>query len=382
MEAGLVKRTEEILLDLIAIPSVSPMSNQPVIDYAMSLLDPRLWRFHHDSYRDAAGTPKSNLIALTKNAVNPRAELAFVCHTDTVPFEAGWAEAVHPVLRCGRVYGRGSCDVKGYLACVLAALSDLDMSSLCQPLALILTADEEVGCLGAKRLAAQGAISVRHMLIGEPTGLQPVRAGKGYALAAITVRGREAHSAFPSKGHSAIYDAARVVSALERVAKELERYEDPAFDPPFTTLNIGLIHGGTAKNIVPGECRLVVEWRPVSGQDPNMAADLIRGELAALRASFEGFDAEFEPQRMDPPFSPSPASDLSTFLAENTAMPPGAISFGSEAAHLSRLAEEVVVFGPGDMGVAHKTGEFVPVAELDQCVACLKRVITRFCGFA
>jgi acetylornithine deacetylase len=381
MGAG-VKRAEEILLDLIAIPSVSAMSNRPVIEYAMRHLDPRFWRFHQDSYKDDAGTPKSNLIALTKNALNDRAELAFVCHTDTVPFEADWAEAIHPVLRCGRVYGRGSCDVKGYLACVLAALSEVDATSLDKPLALILTADEEVGCLGAKRLAAQGAISARRMLIGEPTGLRPVRAGKGYALGAITVHGLEAHSAFPSKGRSAIYDAARVVSAVERVAKELEKDEDQGFDPPFTTLNVGLIQGGTAKNIVPGECRLVVEWRPIPGQDPNLAADRIRKELAALRASFPGFKADLEIQRIDPPFSPSATSDLSTFLSENTALPPGTISFGSEAAHLSPLTEEVVVFGPGDMGVAHKTGEFVPVAELDGCVACLKRAITRFCGFA
>ena len=101
-----------------------------------------------------------------------------------------------------------------------------------------------------------------------------------------------------------------------------------------------------------------------------------------LRTSFEGFNADFELQRMDSPFRPSSISDLCTFLAENTAMAPGTISFGSKAAHLSRSAEEVVVFGPGDMGVAHKTGEFVPVAELDRCVACLKRAITRFCGFA
>jgi acetylornithine deacetylase len=377
-----VKRVEELLLDLIAIPSVSPISNQPVIEYAMRHLDSRFWRFHQDGYKDEAETPKSNLIALSKNAPNDRAELAFVCHTDTVPFEADWAEAVHPTLHAGRIYGRGSCDVKGYLACVLAALSDLDMASLRKPLALILTADEEVGCLGAKRLAAQGAISARHMLIGEPTGLRPVRAGKGYALAAITVYGREAHSAFPSKGHSAIYDAARVVSALERIARELENYQERAFDPPFTTLNVGLIQGGTAKNIVPRRCRLVVEWRPIPGQDPNLAADRIREELAALRASFAGFEADFEVQRMDPPFSPSATSDLCTFLAETTALAPGTISFGSEAAHLSGLAEEVVIFGPGDMGVAHKTGEFVPVAALDRCVAYLKRAIMRFCDCA
>jgi len=372
LERGIMKRTQDLLLDLVAIPSVSPMSNQPVIDYAIEHLDPRIWRFRCDSYVDAAGTPKTNLIALTQNAVKDRAELAFLCHTDTVPFDPDWPEAVHPALRCDRIYGRGSCDVKGYLACLLAALNDFDMESLEKPLALILTADEEVGCLGAKRIAAQSAIHARYLLIGEPTGLQPIRAGKGYSLATITVRGREAHSAFPSKGHSAIYDAARVISALERIAKEFEKCENREFDPPFTTLNVGLIHGGSAKNIVPGECRLVVEWRPIPGQDPNLVPSRIREELAA-------FEADLDVQRMDPAFTPSVTGDLAQFLAAATGAQPGTISFASEAAHISGLADEVVVFGPGDMGVAHKTGEFVPAAELDQCVAHLKRAIAHFC---
>jgi acetylornithine deacetylase len=259
-------------------------------------------------------------------------------------------------------------------------LSDFDMASLEKPLALILTADEEVGCVGAKRLAAQSAIHIRHLLIGEPTGLQPIRAGKGYGLATITLRGREAHSAFPSEGHSAIYDAGRAIGALERIAKDLEKYENRDFHPPFTTLNIGLIQGGTAKNIVPGECRLVVEWRPIPGQDPNLVPNRIREELAALRETISGFDAELNVQRMDPAFAPSVTGDLAGFLTAATGAHPGTISFGSEAAHMSRLAEEVVVFGPGDMGVAHRTGEFVPVAELERCVDHLKRAIAHFCG--
>ena len=379
-----MKRTEDLLLDLVAIPSVSPMNNRPVIDYAIEQLDPRVWRIHCDSYLDAAGTPKTNLIALTQNAVKDYAELAFLCHTDTVPFDPDWAEAVHPVLRGGHIYGRGACDVKGYLACVLAALREFDIASLKKPVALILTADEEVGCLGAKRLAAQSAIHARHLLIGEPTGLQPIRAGKGYSLATITLRGREAHSAFPSKGHSAIYDAARVVVALERIAKDLEKFENRDFDPPFTTLNIGSIQGGRAKNIVPGDCRLIVEWRPIPGPNPNLVPDFvpnrIREELAALRQTTPEFDADLDVQRMDPAFAPSATCDLARFLADAAGSPPGTISFGSEAAHMGRLADEVVVFGPGDMGVAHKTGEFVPVAELEQCVAYLKGAIARFCS--
>jgi acetylornithine deacetylase len=370
----------ELLLDLIAIPSVSPLGNKPVIDYVSALLDRGRWTIALHPYLDAAGTHKYNLVALTNNAISNRAELAFVCHTDTVPFDAGWHEAVHPQVRDGRVYGRGSCDVKGFLACVLAALSQLDLNALAQPLALILTADEEVGCVGAKHLAAARAFSANRMIIGEPTGLRPVRAGKGYSLATIVVQGKEAHSAFPSVGRSAVFDAARLLSGLERLAAELERiHRDESFDPPFATLNVGLIQGGSAKNIVPGECRLTVEWRPLPGQPPRMVEDLIRGLLAELTGTTPGFSAELTVHRNDPAFVPSPTQGIVDWLALLSSSEPHTIAFGSEAAHLAALTRETVVFGPGDMTVAHRTGEYVPETDLRRCVEFLRATAERFC---
>ena len=374
-----MRTAAEILLDLVAIPSVSTMSNQPVIDYVLRYLDPSHWAVELHNYCDSSGNSKANLVAMSKSAPGTRAELAFVCHTDTVPFEADWQAAVHPMIQDGRLYGRGSCDVKGFLACVLETLSDLDFAHLRKPLALVLTADEEVGCVGAKHLAAKSAIRSRFMIIGEPTGLQPVRAGKGYALAEITVKGKEAHSAFPAHGHSAIVDAARVVLQLEQVAAELAEFTDPTFDPPFTTTNVGLIHGGTAKNIVPGECRITVEWRPVPGQNPALAAELIREQLCHLAQTIPGFEARLDVKRMDPPFEPAPTIDLATLLESVSGRPSTTVSFGSEAAHFRNATSETIVFGPGDMTVAHKSGEFVPVAELSECVAYLRAVVSKLC---
>jgi acetylornithine deacetylase len=372
----IVKSAEELLLDLVAIPSVSSMSNRAVIDYVVSHLNTALWQIDLDTYGD-----KTNLIATTRAGSGP-AELALVCHSDTVPYDPEWREAVQPAIRDGRLFGRGSCDVKGFLACSLAALGAADLRSLRHPLALIVTADEEIGCIGAKRLAARRAFSANYAVIGEPTGLRPVRAGKGYALGVITVRGKEAHSAFPAAGRSAIYDAARAALALERLARELEQDRDPSFDPPFTTLNLGTINGGTAKNIVPGECRLLVEWRPIPRQAPAQAADLISRELAALRESNPGFDAELKIERTDPAFAPSRTQRLSEMLCSLSNRPPATISFGSEAAHLAPLASEVVVFGPGDMTIAHRTGENVPLHELRECAAHLETVIGELCGSA
>jgi acetylornithine deacetylase len=345
-----MKDAAEILLDLVAIPSVSPMSNQPVIDYVTKFLDPSEWNFAQHPYLDPAGIKKNNLVALTKNSTTARAELALVCHTDTVPFDSEWPEAVQPKIVDGRLYGRGSCDVKGFLACALAALAATDLHSLAKPVALVLTADEEVGCRGAKHLAGLKAFSATHMIIGEPTGLRPVRAGKGYSLATITLRGREAHSAFPSKGRSAIYDAARVLLGLEALAAELEQEtRDDTFDPPFTTLNVGLIEGGTAKNIIPGECIITVEWRPIPGQRPEFVADRITRLLKDLATAVPGLDASLNVLRMDPPFAPSGNTRVVDLLSALTGNKPSTIAFGSEAPHLAGLTSETVVFGAGDM---------------------------------
>ena len=372
--------TVEILSDLVAIPSVSTMSNQPVIDYVLKRLGRRAWKIDLYPYRDPAGTPKNNLVAVTKARRGLKPELALVCHTDTVPFDPAWKEAVQPRVRGGKLYGRGSCDVKGFLACVLAAIAQIDVGRLSKPLAVALTADEEVGCVGAKYLVRRKAIHARYTIIGEPTGLRPVCAGKGYALGEIVVRGREAHSAFPAEGRSAIYDAARVIARLERIAKKLAARKNASFDPPFTTLNAGLIQGGSAKNIVAGECRITVEWRPIPGQDPRWTARLIQEELARLAREHPGLEARFDIVRLDPPFDPAATDHLATLLTSLSRRRSTTVSFGTEAAHLSALTSEAVVFGPGNMTTAHKTGEFVPTSELSECTEHLKAVIGELCG--
>ena len=367
-------KTEDILRKLVAIPSVSSMSNVPVINYALKYLDG--WKVERYPYTDPAGTAKLNVVASTKRGP---AELAFVCHTDTVPFDPDWPEAVNPKIRGAKLYGRGSCDVKGFLACVLSAVSRIDPAALKKPLALVLTADEEIGCIGAKFLARKNAVRARYTIVGEPTGLAPVRAGKGYALAEIVVRGKEAHSAFPARGRSAITDAARVILALERVAKKLASRRNRDFEPPYTTLNAGMIRGGSAKNIVPGECRITVEWRPVPGQDAAWAGKLIREGISALRKKHQ-IDAGLEVKRLDPAFEPSRTAALPALLEKLTGHRATTVSFGTEAAHLGTRGSETVVFGPGDMTVAHKSGEFVPIAELERCVSCLDAAIRNFCG--
>ena len=385
----------EILLDLIAIPSVSSASNRAMIDYARQWLTPNRWAIRTFPYADPNGIEKINLVAVPRRFLQhglpdeasaspagdsvakrsqeadvPIVELALVCHTDTVPYPDDWPEAVHPKVMNGRVYGRGACDVKGFLACILAAVADPEVSE--QSLAVVLTADEEIGCVGAKRLLGEKRFHARNAVVGEPTQLHPVVAGKGYALGEVVVRGKAAHSAFPQAGRSAILDAATLIDSIRNIGLRAATERHERFDPPFTTVNIGTISGGTAKNVVPAECRFLVEWRPVPGQNERWIADLIGEELARAQGEDPGLQATFQPIRIDAGFETDPQSKLVgelEGLSGNAAM---AVAFGTEAPYLKKLGAETVVFGPGDMKTAHSVEENVPVEELERCVEILK----------
>ena len=369
----LVASVTEILLDLIGTPSVSSASNQGVIEYARRWLQPSQWDVRTFPYTDPNGMGKANLIAVPKKGSNREVvELALVCHTDTVPYPDDWPEAVHPKVIDERVYGRGACDVKGFLACILAAVADLDVAE--RSVAVVLTADEEIGCIGAKRLLSEKQLRARYAVVGEPTQLHPVVAGKGYALGEVVVRGKAAHSAFPEAGRSAILDAATLIGSIRKIGLRaaIERHE--RFEPPFTTVNIGTISGGTAKNIVPAECRFLVEWRPVPGQNERWIADLINEELARAQKDDPGLQATFEPIRIDPGFETDLQSKLVEELERLSGNAAVAVAFGTEAPYLKKLGAETVVFGPGDMKTAHSVEENVPIEQLERCVQMLRRL--------
>jgi acetylornithine deacetylase len=373
---------ESILAELVRIDSRSSVSNTEVINYVLPRVEALGFCARLYPYADERDVKKFNLVAVHPKTFEDggEVELALVGHTDTVPFDPAWAEALTLTEREGRLYGRGSCDTKGFIAAALTALEGLDWGRLARPLALVLTADEEVGCLGAKRLAEAKPFKARHAVVGEPTSLQPMRAGKGYCLAEVTVRGREGHSAYPALGASAIMRAARLVTRIEKVAEELKGLGHEAFDPPQTTLNVGLISGGTAKNIIAGECRFTLEWRPVPGQPAEMVAELVRREVAALRTEDKEFDCEVNVTRLDGGAETRADAPLVRALEELTGHEAGTISFGTEAPQLTELGADAVVFGPGDIRVAHRTGEFVPTTELRECARILRRTIERFCG--
>jgi acetylornithine deacetylase len=373
-----VKKT---LSDLVAIDSVSSRSNVELVNYLEQRCEALGFQVNRLPYTDSCGVEKINLIALfgTEVSEDTSVELALVGHTDTVPYDPNWNEALQLTEREGKLFGRGACDTKAFIAASLAACGNIKLENLRRPLALVFTADEEIGLIGAKRLAETRAIHSRYAIVGEPTSLQPMRAGKGYCLAEVTVKGREAHSAYPSLGSSAVFGAARLIAAIETIATKLEAEQHPAFDPAYTTLNVGLVRGGTAKNVIPRECRFTLEWRPIPGQGPQRMLDLLAAAIDAEQSRDPKFVCEVDAARADEGFETSSESPLVTLLTELTGNEPGTVAFGTEAAQMTELGAESVVLGPGNIREAHRTGEFVPVAELEACVTILQQAIERLC---
>ncbi len=370
----------EILRILVAIPTPSAVSNLPLIEGVAKFVEARSWRAEILPYTGDNGIAKANLIARPVNApsADTPIDLAFVCHTDTVPYAATWTRALdlHASANGESLHGCGSCDVKGALACFLAAL-DAE-SATHNNLALILTADEEIGCKGMERLLASTSLRIRSAIVSEPTSLRPGIAGKGYGLARIRVEGREAHSAFPRQGISAITVAARFITRIESLVARWSNASDSLFDPPRTTVNVGLIEGGTAKNIIAGACSFLVEWRPVPAEPPRNVLTELEWLADQLRMEEPHARIHIEPLRAEPGFAPAAKGPLLQRLTTLLGLPRAVvgISFGSEASRLARIADEVIVIGPGDMHTAHSDRECVPIAELEEWTETLRTLFT------
>ena len=371
-----MKNVADYLSDLIRVPSPSAVSNRPVIEYASAVLEKAGWRTQEVTYADSNGIEKVNLIAAPSHQRIDAAQvaLACVCHTDTVPFSAAWQNALIPYEDDGFVFGCGACDVKGFLACLLAAATETDSSNISQDVRIVLTADEEIGCIGAHHLVKSGLLQPRRMVIGEPTSLRPALAGKGYALAEVCVHGVEAHSALPHQGESAILAAAALIAELENFSEQLSKECNPLFTPPYTSLNIGVIQGGTAKNVIAGSCRFLVEWRPVPGQDPHLVYRKLQQLAADVRVRRPRIQIDVTLLRIQSGFQSSPDDPLVVFTTNFCQSTPTSIAFGSEASLFAAEGRDIIVFGPGDMECAHSDRERVPIAELRTAVQYLTKL--------
>ena len=376
----------EMIRRLVGFDTVSARSNMALIDFV------RQYLAGHGIRARLVPNPrgdKANLFA----AIGPDAPGGVLLsgHTDVVPVDGQpWSSDPFSVSeRDGRLYGRGTADMKSFIAVALSLAPEFKAMALKRPIYFAFSFDEEVGCLGAPllidllgRVLPKPALAI----VGEPTSMRVVNAHKGVRAYTTTIVGRDAHSSAPQLGANAILFMGRFIAFLDALAADLKTEGDRAaipgleFDPPWTTLGLGLINGGTALNIIARECRLGWEFRPLPGADAlairaraeRFVADTLLPELR--RAAPEG-SIVIEELCNAPALRPEAAGAAEALALRLTGSNRTATaSFGSEAGQFQGCGISTVMCGPGDIAQAHQPDEFVALDQVRQCEVFLRRL--------
>ena len=371
------------IAELIEIPSVSSvtpdwdMPNQPVIDRLAERLEAGGWRVELIEVPDKPG--KTNLLATLGRGDGG---LVLSGHTDTVPCDPQlWSSDPFALAeRDNRLYGLGTADMKSFLALAMTACAGIDTAALKAPLMLLATADEESSMAGARALVAAGQPKARFAVIGEPTGLKPVRMHKGILMEAIRVEGCSGHSSDPSLGANALEGMHQIIAALLGWRERLQaQSSDAAFAVPVSTMNLGHIRGGDNPNRICGSCELHIDVRMLPGLDRQaLRADLRKESRDAVTNDqlVVDFDALFD--GVDPMLTP-PESELVRAAEQLTGSPAEAVAFATEAPFLANLGMEVVVLGPGHIDQAHQPDEYLELGQIPRSIEILQALIQRFC---
>lgn len=378
-------RSIEILDRLIAFPTVARSPNIELIAYCRDILDAVGVA---STLVESADGKQANLYATIGPTDRPGVMLSG--HTDVVPVE-GQAWSVDPFKlteKDGKFYGRGAADMKGFVACALAAAEQAARRDLATPLHLALSYDEEIGCVGVRSLIdmLEGApIRPRFCIVGEPTTLAVATGHKGKTDLRGVFTGKEAHSALAPTGVNAIYMAAEFIEAVRRMQAEIVESgpKDGDYDVPYTTLHVGKIQGGVALNIVPNRCEIAFEIRSLAEDDPASHLERMRVEagLVAAQAHRVSLDAgvEISVTNTYPGLDTPPSSEVVSFVKQLT----GAngtikVAFGTEGGMFQeRLGVPTVVCGPGSMAQGHKPDEFVAREQLERCDAMLAELLSQ-----
>jgi acetylornithine deacetylase len=270
--------------------------------------------------------------------------------------------------------------MKAFLAIAVEAASGFAAEALRQPLIILATADEESSMHGAQALVAAGRPLGRYAVIGEPTGLRPVRMHKGIMMESIRLEGRSGHSSDPALGVSALEGMRQVLDEILAWRQELqERYHNPLFAVPAPTLNLGYIHGGDNPNRICGDCELGIDIRPLPGMALEELREALRQRLAR-RLADSGLQLSCRPLFQGIAAMETPAASAIVQAAEEfTGHAAGAVAFGTEAPYLQQLGMETIILGPGDIAQAHQPDEYLALAALPPTLALLNRLIQRFC---
>lgn len=373
---------EELLRRLVGLDSRSQVSNRAIADFICERVDGPGVRIVRNESADGA---KVNLVVARGPEREDGSGLVLSGHMDTVPFgEPEWAsDPLALVRRDGRYVGRGVCDMKGFLALAVERFV-LAPPALACPLVLLLTYDEELGTLGARRLVETwpaGAPLPRAAVVGEPTSLQVVRMHKGHLKLRVVVSGLSGHSAYPRSGRNAIELAGAVIEALTRLGRELEAEAPPEAavfgDAPYATLGLATIRGGTALNVIPDRCVLELGARLL----PGMSGAAMTGRIRAAVAEAVGPDGSaLEPINESPPMATAEAAPIHRALCALAGQSRSlAVSFTTDGGWLGAMGLECVVFGPGSVQAAHKPNEWLPVAEFERAAGLLEALVHERC---
>lgn len=377
--------SRELLATLVQFDTTSALSNLALIEFVKEYLAG--YGIESALVHDESGQ-KANLYATIGNP--DQAGVMLSGHTDVVPVKGqAWTSDPFTLTeRDGLLYARGSCDMKGFIACALAAVPALSRARLRMPVHVALSYDEEVGCLGVRRLLTMMSdlpIRPAMAIIGEPTSMRLMIAHKGKQATRITVKGQSAHSAYPTEGVNAVEYAAELITEVRRIHDQFKQNGpfDSDYRVPHTTLHVGVIQGGTALNIVPQQCHFDMEIRHLPADDPAEIMQRLQTYaetqlLPAMRAVAPQAAIEFTPLSGYPGLYTAPDAEVVSFVRGllTPDVEVSKISFGTEGGLFSQqLGIPAVVCGPGSILQAHKPDEYVSIDQLAACDQMMQRLV-------
>ena len=381
--SDLSTRAVDILRTLVGFDTTSRDSNLALIEWVEGYLSDR--GVASKRVPNAEGT-KANLYA----TVGPNVDGGVVLsgHTDVVPVDGQpWSSDPFTLIeRDGRLQGRGTCDMKGFIALALAIVPDLLAARVSRPIHLALSYDEEVGCLGSWSMIEEMTAVLptpSAVVVGEPTMMRPVNGHKGIASFWTTVTGREAHSSLTHLGASANMAAIPLLAHLHRTSAELEAAGDPTngFTPSGATLTVGMLNGGTALNILARECVFAFDLRSPPDVDTGPALEAYRAAVAeadaALKARFPRCGAEVTPRASTPPLRPEPDGEAERLVRRLTGdnAPADKVAYAAEAGQFQQAGWSTIICGPGSIEQAHQADEYVSVEQMERGAAFMRRLV-------
>lgn len=378
----MLTRTKDILRDLIAFPTVSSDGNQAMITYMAEILSG--CGATVEVMQAPCGT-KANLFATLGSDADQGGGIVLSGHSDVVPVtDQNWeTDPFEMTEKNGCLYGRGTCDMKGFIAACLAMAPQFAAQQRNRPLHFAFTYDEEIGCFGAQHLAQmlkQRGVKPSVAIIGEPTMMRIIEGHKGCYEYSTHFHGLEGHGSAPDLGVNAVEMAVEYVACLLDLKQQLRSMAPKGgrFDPPWTTINVGALHGGAAHNVIAPRAQVDWEMRPVQSTDAEFVKTALQRKIEAdllprMRAVFPDTRIDLETIGEVAGLIPTTQNEARDIVQELTgANQADLVAFGTEAGIFQALGMDVVVCGPGSIEQAHKANEYLSEAQLQHCLTMLE----------